>query len=471
MDNKPVNPTQKVTNVDKSLYIKIPLYKKVMYNCGDVANSCSWGFVAAFLVIFYTDVFKIDPKAITLMIFIARLWDGINDPLVGILADKTHTRWGKYRPWILFSMVPLGICTVLTFWAHPNFSPAGKITYAFITYFMLSLFNTTSSVPHASLVSVLTQDPVERSKLAGMRMAFAFIGNTIVSVLVIMLVPALGHGDPVKGYVGTAAIMGLVIACPLFLLDFFGTKEVVVPQNEKESYKIGEQLKASLKNKYLLLGMIGIAIAGLTHTMRNSSVMYYFTYVIGDPGRAKPYMMMLNIPFAVGAVVSAYISKLLKNKGKTEMYSSLLGGVVMIINYFVTPIAAPVLFYALTIISGFCTGVQGGTIFSIIPDTVEYQTLLTKHRAAGFVQSYSTFWNTIGIAVGSAGLAFMLSLLGYVPNVEQTPLVITGIKCVLFLLPGIITICNGLLFTTYKLDFDTFDNIVGQCQMMLKDEV
>lgn len=238
----------KSAEVDKSLYIKIPLLNKVLYNCGDIGNSFSWGFVGSFLVIFYTDVFGISAAAVSLLLLVSRIWDGINDPIVGILADRTKSRWGRYRPWILFGMFPLGIFTVLTFWAHPEFSSSGKLVYAYVTYFFLSFFNTVVIVPHASLISTMTQDPNERSKLAGMRMAFGFIGNTIVGILVIKMVPYFGQGNNVKGYLFTAFIMAFALAIPMFILDFSGTKEVVNPPLHQRKVPIIKLLKDVMRN-------------------------------------------------------------------------------------------------------------------------------------------------------------------------------------------------------------------------------
>lgn len=464
MMNAQVESDMKSSEVDKTLYVKIPFTRKVLYNLGDIGNSFSWGFVASFLVIFYTDIFGIGAGAVSLMLLISRLWDGLNDPIVGVLADRTVTKWGRYRPWILFGMVPLAIFTVLTFWAHPGFSPSGKLLYAYITYFFLSFFNTCVIVPHASLISALTQDPNERSKLAGMRMAFGFIGNTIVGILVVKLVPFLGNGDNVKGYLYTAFIMAFVLAIPMFTIDFLGTKEVVNPPISKVKVSTKKLIAGALKNKYLIMSCFAIFIVGLQHYTRITTLMYYFTYVVRDKSLIAGYMLFLNLPFVAGALSAALISMKLRNKGKTFAYASFSAGISMILGFWFTPTGDPVMFYALTMSTGFFTGIMGGSAFSMVPDTVEYGQLISGERSAGFNQSLTTFWNTIGIAIGSAGVALMLSISGYVPNVEQSAAVLTGIRMTMFSLPGIVTFLGGIMFLFYKLDFAMFDRIVSMLQ-------
>jgi sugar (glycoside-pentoside-hexuronide) transporter len=462
--NAQIEPIERSSEVEKSLYIKIPFMRKVLYNLGDVGNSFSWGFVASFLVIFYTDVFGISAAAVSLMLLISRLWDGLNDPIVGIMADRTVTKWGRYRPWILFGMVPLAIFTVLTFWAHPEFSPSGKLIYAYITYFFLSFFNTCVIVPHASLISAMTQDPNERSKLAGMRMAFGFIGNTIVGILVVNMVPFFGQGDNVKGYLYTAFVMAFVLAIPMFTIDFLGTKEVVNPPRNQLKVSTKKLIAGALKNKYLIMCCVAIFIVGLGHYTRMTSLMYYFTYVIRDRSLIAGYMLFLNLPFVAGALSASLISKKLGNKGKTFAYASFSAGISMILGFWFTPIDNPMAFYTLAIMTGFFTGIMGGSAFSMVPDTVEYGQLITGERTAGFNQSFTTFWNTIGIAIGSAGVALMLSILGYIPNVDQTASVLNGIRMTMFVFPGIITFFGGIMFLFYKLDFVMFDRIVSMLQ-------
>lgn len=196
-----------------------------------------------------------------------------------------------------------------------------------------------------------------------------------------------------------------------------------------------------------------------------TSLMYYFTYDIKDRSLIPGYMLFLNVPFVIGALSASYISIKLQNKGKTFAYACFLAGISMISGFWVNPVENAIIFYALAVMTGLFTGMMGGSAFSMVPDTVEYSQLITGERTAGFNQSFSTFWNSIGIAIGSAGVALMLSILGYVPNVEQTSVVLTGIRLTMFIIPGIVTFAGGIMFLFYKLDYAMFDKIVKLVQV------
>ena len=187
--------------------IKIPFWKASCFGLGDFGNNFVWTFVGSYLMIFYTDVFGIPMAAVSLLMLIARAWDAINDPIIGGLSDRTRTRWGRYRPWVLLMSFPTAIITVLTFWAHPDWSDTSKIVYMYVTYALLVLCYTGVNIPYSAMTSVLTQNTDERAKLSTMRITLANVSIAGIGIIVVPMVSALGGGNDAIGYRLTAIIL------------------------------------------------------------------------------------------------------------------------------------------------------------------------------------------------------------------------------------------------------------------------
>ena len=190
--------------------IKIPFWKASCFGLGDFGNNFVWTFVGSYLMIFYTDVFGIPMAAVSLLMLIARAWDAINDPIIGGLSDRTRTRWGRYRPWVLLMSFPTAIITVLTFWAHPDWSDTSKIVYMYVTYALLVLCYTGVNIPYSAMTSVLTQNTDERAKLSTMRITLANVSIAGIGIIVVPMVSALGGGNDAIGYRLTAIIFVIV---------------------------------------------------------------------------------------------------------------------------------------------------------------------------------------------------------------------------------------------------------------------
>ena len=207
--------------------IKIPFWKASCFGLGDFGNNFVWTFVGSYLMIFYTDVFGIPMAAVSLLMLIARAWDAINDPIIGGLSDRTRTRWGRYRPWVLLMSFPTAIITVLTFWAHPDWSDTSKIVYMYVTYALLVLCYTGVNIPYSAMTSVLTQNTDERAKLSTMRITLANVSIAGIGIIVVPMVSALGGGNDAIGYRLTAIIF--VIIFMICASVVFATQREVVP--------------------------------------------------------------------------------------------------------------------------------------------------------------------------------------------------------------------------------------------------
>lgn len=196
-------------NDSKQYYVKLPLWKKCTFGMIDSANNFSWSYISSFLAIYLTDTFLIPAATVSLMFLLCRFWDAINDPIVGYLADRTRSRWGRYRPWIMFASAPLFITTALLFWPHPEWAVGVKTAYVVILYALVVLFYTMVNLTYGSLNSVVTQDPAERGSLASWRLLFAYIGSTLMVQLVTRCEPVLSAKHPNMGYFILAVIFAV----------------------------------------------------------------------------------------------------------------------------------------------------------------------------------------------------------------------------------------------------------------------
>ena len=298
---------QKETNV------KVPLISKIAYGMGDVGCNFSWMFVGNFLMIFYTDVFGIGMGAVAALMLFSRFWDAVNDPVIGALSDKTHTRWGRYRPWLLIAAPLTALVLIMTFWAHPDWSDTAKIVYMAVTYCILVLGYTCVNIPYGTLCGAMTQNMEERAKINTFRSVSAMIAIGVINIITVPLISALGGGDDKKGYLLIAVIYGCIFAaCHIFC--FSKTKEVVdIPKKQKLSLKI--QLQAALKNKPYMIAVAGQLLFGLTLYGRNADALYYFTYVEGDAALFTTYSLFIIVPSIIGAACFPAVFRLAGNKG------------------------------------------------------------------------------------------------------------------------------------------------------------
>ena len=428
---------------------KVPLISKIAYGFGDVGCNFSWMFVSNFLMIFYTDVFGISMTAVSALMLFSRFWDAINDPIVGGLTDKTKTRWGRYRPWLLVAAPVTAILLMLTFWAHPDWSDKAKIIYMVITYCLLVLGYTCVNIPYGTLCGAMTQDIDERAKINTSRSVAAMIAIGIINIITVPLISKLGSHSTKNGYLFVAIIYGCIFAACHFFC-FAKTKEAVTtPEKEKISIKV--QLKAVMQNRPYILALIGQVLFGFTLYGRNADVLYYFTYVEGNAAYYTTYSMCIIIPSIIGAACFQPVFRKLDNKGRTA--------------------ESAVIFYALAGVTQFFFSGFNTAIYAIIPDCVEYGEWKTGLRNDGFQYAFVSLGNKIGMAIGTAMLAMLLGKYGYVANQTQNSAVISIMKHSFSTIPGILWIVTAIVLFFYRLNKKRYNEIVedlkngkrGQC--------
>ncbi|MGM0409024.1 MAG: MFS transporter, partial [Bacteroidota bacterium] len=355
---------------------KLSVKEKIGYGLGDTASHFVWDMVGFWILIFYTDTFGISAAAAGTIMLIARFWDMLSDPLMGIIADRTKTRWGKFRPYILWMALPYSILAVLTF-TTPAFESTGKIIWAGTTYFLLMTVFTAINLPYSSLGAVMTADSYERAGLNSYRFVFAFAGQLIVSGTALTLAKYFGNGNDAKGYQITLVLFS-VISFILFMITFSTTKERVRPPKEQiESLR--EDFKNLFKNRpWLILFFVGI-ISFIMFAIQNLSIAYYFKYYVGK----EENVQLFNIVGTLALMVAIPFSKsLAKRFGKRNVFlaSSLISGIFFMLLYL--PGEKDVVsIYILNILAKMSYAPAVPLLWTMLADTADYSEWKTGRRS------------------------------------------------------------------------------------------
>lgn len=434
----------------KEIITKLSLKEKIGYSLGDTASHFVWDMVGFWILIFYTDTFGISAAAAGTIMLIARFWDMISDPIMGIIADRTNTRWGKFRPYILWMAFPYSVLAVLAF-TTPDFGPTGKIIYAGVTYILLMSVFTAINLPYSSLGAVMTSDSYERAGLNSYRFIFAFIGQFIVSGTALSLALYFGKGDNAKGYQYTLILFS-IISFILFMITFKTTKErVQPPKAQKESLK--EDFRNLFRNRpWVILFFVGI-VSFIMFAMQNLSIAYYFKYYIGR----EENVQLFNVIGTVALIVAIPFSKpLAKRFGKRNVFiaSSLLSGFFFILLY-LPGIEDITLIYTFNILAKMTYAPAVPLLWTMLADTADYSEWKTGRRATGLVFSAATFAQKAGWGIGGALAGWLLAIYKFVPNVAQSETAITGIKLMISVFPGILYMSCAILLYFYTIDHKT----------------
>ncbi|HPS12907.1 MAG TPA: MFS transporter [Prolixibacteraceae bacterium] len=456
---------------------RVSLREKVGYGFGDAASSMFWKIFSFYLAIFYTDVFGISAVAAGTMLLVTRIWDTAIDPIMGVVGDRTNTRWGKFRPYLLWVAVPFGIMGVLLF-TTPDFGTTGKLVYAYITYTLMMMAYTAINVPYASLLGVMTSNTNDRTTLASYRMIFAFGGSLLVVAIYQPLVDLFKKGVEVTtAYQLTMVVVGIV-AVLFFFLTFSWTKERIKPPKSQQN-SLKDDFNNLLKNVpwFILLGAGVMTL--IFNSVRDGVAIYYFKYYIVDDTAVSLSKMtftfstlyfLLGQAFnMVGVAMAKPISAKL-GKRRTFMFAMVAAAVLSTMFYFCTRNNV-VFLYILQAFTSFCAGMIFPLLWSMYADTADYSEWKTGRRATGLVFSASSMSQKLGWTLGGSLTLWLLGFFGFQANVDQTPETIEGIKYMLSFIPAIGALVSGIFMYFYKLDEKTLKTIESDLDMRRKAEM
>ena len=475
---------------------KCSLRERAVYGFGDLASCLFWQTITLYLLFFYTDVFGLAAAAAGIMIGVSRLLDAFFDVVIGMTADRTKSRWGKFRPYILWGAVPLAISAILAF-STPAFGGAAKVVYAYVTFIFFMFMYSTVNIPYTALLGVISGDPVERTSASSCKFIGAYVGGFIVSLTALPLARYFGHdgAEPQKGWHMTLLIYG-VAAVILFLITFLSTHERIQPI-AKEKTSVARDLADLTKNVPWMLLFAATILFILFVCIRMSVTTHYFKYYIGEqvsPWLATFFNFVLSIinpliglfggkeialfeethKFGFEVLASAFntIGQALAILGVllVPWFAKVCGRKNALIILFVTALICTGSFYFfkpenLVLIFVFQTigSLVGGPISALLwvlyADTADYSEWKTGRRATGLVFSASIMSNKIGWTVGSMIAGLILASTGFVANVAQNVDVQNGLKAMMSVIPVAIGVVSLIILLFYKLDEPTMKKI------------
>lgn len=429
---------------------QMPWRERISYGLGDTASNLIFQMTTLYLMYFYTDVFGLNPGAVAVVFLVARVIDAIVEPFIGVMIDRTQTKWGKCRPYFLWLAVPFSLTAVLMF-LTPDFGDTGKLVYAYISYTVLGIMYSGINLPLSAILPSLTSNSNERTVINTVRMIFAVIGVVTVSAGTMPLVKAFGGGDQAKGFLVTMILFSS-IALLLFLNMFANTKERVKAIDEKP-LPMREGVKALKGNVPWLIMLLMSLFLWITTSIQGQTSIYYMTYYMKKP-ELIPIVNSMQLLMIFSMVIAPYV---VKKIGKRN--TIIMGSVVSIIGYLIAitggnALSVPVLLAGL-LISGLGMGVGAGLIFAMMADTVDYGEWKSGVRAQGLLYSAASFGVKVGMGLGGALGGVILSMGGYVANsTAQSESALAAISFNYLWAPIIGQIIMITLLLFYRLDKD-----------------
>jgi sugar (glycoside-pentoside-hexuronide) transporter len=418
------------------------------FAAADMGYALVYYWIASFLTFFYTDIFGVNVVAVSVMMLITRIYDAVNDPIIGGLLNNGKSKMGRYRPWIIVGGVGMIVASIFLFWAHPNWNTTGKIVYMYVTYILCTTAMTVFYMAYGALGGTISSDSMVRIRATSMRFAFSGAGNLVVGYFVPVLLAAFSTADVSRGYLIGVIISG-VIAIPPMLMTGLGSKEVIYPPKDaKTPFKA--QFKALATNKPMLIIVGAFLLQGASITFRMTAATYYFSYVV----KAMSYYSIYNLFVAganiAGSLTAMYLYKLAKDKAKALRGILVVTALALVGMYFMP--APNVLFFILAALSGYSNGAIPSLTYSMLAEAVDYTHYKDGLRIDGFMAASASFAFKCGMAFASMTAGLLLNATGYVANARQTAGALQGINFMMTLMPALLLSGMCLLTLVYPLD-------------------
>ncbi len=452
---------------------KLSVREKIGYSLGDGAANFIFQTMMLLQLSFYTDSFGLTAASAATLFLVARLWAAVCDPIFGVLADRTKTRWGKFRPWILWTAIPFGVIGYFTF-TTPDWGPAGKIIYAYATYVLMMTIYSANNNQYAALSGVITGNMDQRASLSSVRFVVVALATIAIQGFTLPMVNHFGHGDSARGYQITMGIF-CALAVIFFLITFLTTKERVQPPPQQKT-SLKQDLADLIGNRQWIAMFLVLLLIFVFLSMRNGMLVYYFKYylniesqraflmdldkvlfgflgAIGMTGAgadiAGNAFSVINIIGQLAAIVGIVLSnRLAKKSAKRDVLRLWLGiAALAAILFMAVPPTSIWIIFILSILFNFAWGVTMPLPWAMMGDVADYSEWKNNRRATGIVFAGIVVGLKVGMAIGGFLAGKLLSLYGYVSNVEQTARSLKGIRLTVSIYPAIaIIICIIFLF-------------------------
>jgi len=437
---------------------QLSLPRKLGFTLGDYACNLYWQSISIFLLFFYTDAVGLSAGVAGLIYMIASIVDALCDPVMGAIADRTRTRRGRYRPYILFGCVPLALCFVLLY-LRPPLAGIWLAAWMLASHIIFRLAYTALSIPYTSLTARLTDNSDERSTMAGMRMVFAVLAGLTIAFFTTPLVAALGRGDVARGFTWAAAVFAL-LATAIFPLVYLATREPAESEADAAPIGLAASWRAIAGNRAFWVLVLAACTAFACSTALGKSVLYYFKYYLHDEAAARYALTAMAAVglFAIPAwvVVTKLIGK------RNAWFASVSWSLAMLAVFAMVDIRDPVVMTAWFMATG--AGGLGAslTFWSMLPDTVEYGQWRGGARTESFIFGLGQFFLKAALGIGAGLFGWLLGAVGYVANAAQTPQTLAGLKMIMVALPTAGLIGAGLAMLLYPMRKGGHESIVEQ---------
>lgn len=455
---------------------KLSVREKIGYSLGDLAANLVFQTLMTYLAYFYTDIYGLSPTDSSIIMLVVGLIAAfVFNPIIGVLADRTSTKWGKFRPWILITAIPLGAIALLAF-TTPDFSYQGKVIYAVVTYTLLLLFYASNNLPYSALSGVITGDMGERNSMSSYRFVAVMFAQFFVQVFMLGIIKSAGNGDKTIGIEKVMTVLAIV-GTIMLLITFLTTKERIIPKPEQKS-SIREDLSDLMKNKPWVIMLSLTTLVFITLAMKGGSYVYYFENYVDKQSLAQFIQPILDVLSNIGLnyfgtdpvsagfglfnaggiifmIVGITLSKSLADKyGKRNVFGLFLfiSTLFILAFYFFSPSSISLIFFS-QILHGFFYGITIPILWAMIADVADYSEWLNNRRATAIIFSAMMVGLKTGLSIGGALTTLFLGHFHYVPNsLIQTETAISGIRLLVSVFPSIPFLIGVVLLLFYKID-------------------
>lgn len=468
---------------------KLSFIEKAGYSLGDLAANLIFQTLMAFLAFFYTDIYKIPPAKASLVMLSGGIIGACFNLVMGAIADRTNTRWGKFRPWILWTAIPFGVVALLAF-STPGFNEQGKVIYAFVTYLLLVLIYSANNLPYSALSGVITGDMKERNSLSSYRFVAVMLAQFIIQVLLLPVAIAAGHGDKAAGFEKVMLVFAIVGVC-CFIITFLTTRERIVPPPSQKT-PVKQDIADLVHNRPWLIMLALTVLVFITLAIKGGMNIYYFKYFLSETSQSaflqkigfggmldsldkvfgaaafEEFRKPGGAPYATASIVSAastiamilgiFFSKPLADRfGKRNVFGIFLSlsAVCLCAINFLPPTAIPAVFFIQTL-HGFIYGITIPLLWAMIADVADYSEWKNNRRATAIIFSAMIFGLKVGLSLGGAISTWLLSIFGYDANaLQQGARTISGIRMLVSVIPGLIFIAGACLLFGFSINRKT----------------